>query len=122
MGLSQLPATAPNKTFRVSNRIQFLMELKIHLLMIKTYISKIKLPDCDKGTKFFLQDGWYYYKTRTESDAWYRRENVEGNEEFFELMNSDFVNQVLVGSRSSQLLSGRRVPLNSIFSIVYNSK
>lgn len=54
--------------------------------MITTYVSLINLADCDKGTRFFLQDGGYYYKTRTERDAWLGKEEVETNHAAFELV------------------------------------
>jgi hypothetical protein len=50
---------------------------------MKTYFLKKDLPDANAGTKLFLQDGLYYYKTRTEEDRWYEPKHVEGNKEWF---------------------------------------
>jgi len=69
--------------------------------MQKTYLSKINLPDCDKGTKFFYQDGLYYYKTRTEMDAWLSKEYVEGNAELFDPMKKENHLRQLVKQRRS---------------------
>ncbi len=56
---------------------------------MRTFISVVNLLDCDSGRKFFLQDNLNYYKTRTEDDAWYQRKHVEGNKEFFQLLEYD---------------------------------
>jgi hypothetical protein len=52
-----------------------------------TYIFKQSTPDTDKGTKLFLQDGMYFYKTNTETEKWLSIEEVEGDTEKFEKIN-----------------------------------
>lgn len=54
----------------------------------KTYILRKNLPDAKKGTKFFLQDGKYFYKTITEGEAWYEPQYVENNPKFFEFIDT----------------------------------
>lgn len=49
-----------------------------------TFVFKNEEPGIEKGTKLFLQDGLYYYKTITEEDQWLTIEEVENNKERFE--------------------------------------
>lgn len=46
------------------------------------------------GTKFFLQDGMYYYKTTTEVDGWIDVEAVEGSCLFRDITALEFLYNV----------------------------
>ena len=59
----------------------------------KIYVNRVQLPGIDKGTRFFQQDGMYYYKTRTEMDGWFSRADVEENCEVFEELDAHSISR-----------------------------
>lgn len=48
------------------------------------YILTNDWNNCSAGTKFFLQDGMYFYKTITENEEWLLIEEVENKPELFQ--------------------------------------
>lgn len=61
--------------------------------MSKKYRLLKDLPDADAGTLLFLQDNVYYYKTRTESDAYYTPCAVENNPTWFQRVDEKIYTQ-----------------------------
>lgn len=50
---------------------------------MKTFIFIKEFNGCPEGTKLFLQDGMYFYKTPTEDEKWLDVEFVERSSEYF---------------------------------------
>jgi hypothetical protein len=50
------------------------------------YVFKTDFKEAAAGTRLFLQDGLYYYKTITEQDRWLSIEEVENGKDKFELL------------------------------------
>lgn len=51
---------------------------------MKIYVFKVDYKEASAGTKLFLQDGMYYFKTITEQDRWLSIKEVESDTEHFE--------------------------------------
>ena len=50
---------------------------------LNVYILRKDLPRTNAGTRLFLQDGMYFYKTNTEQEMFLTIAEVENNKELF---------------------------------------